>query len=66
MISLLAWPQALPLALLAYIGGLLVAGLLRTELPLASRLAFVAAAATMHLGYGIGTWQAILSGAWRR
>ena len=51
---------------LAYVTGLLVAGLLRTELPLASRLAFVAAAATMHLGYGIGTWQAILSGRWRR
>jgi succinoglycan biosynthesis protein ExoA len=66
LISLLAWPPALPLVLLAYLGGLLVAGLLRTELPLASRLAFVAAAATMHLGYGIGTWQAILAGAWRR
>ena len=66
LISLLAWPPAVPLVLLAYLGGLLVAGLLRTELPLAPRLAFVAAAATMHVGYGIGTWQAILSGAWRR
>jgi hypothetical protein len=66
VISLLAWAPAFPLLLLAYLGGLLVAGLLRTELPLASRLAFVAAAATMHLGYGIGTWQAILSGRWRR
>jgi succinoglycan biosynthesis protein ExoA len=66
LISLLAWPPALLLALLAYLGGLLVAGSLRTELPPASRFAFVAAAATMHLGYGIGTWQAILSGAWRR
>jgi succinoglycan biosynthesis protein ExoA len=63
--SLVAWAPALPLLLVVYVGGLLVAGLLRTELPPASRLAFLAAAATMHLGYGVGTWQAILSGRWR-
>jgi glycosyltransferase involved in cell wall biosynthesis len=64
--SLAAWPPALPLLFLVYLGSLLVAGFLRPELSVPSRLAFVAAAATMHLGYGIGTWQAILSGTWRR
>jgi len=64
--SLLFWAPALPLLLALYLGGLLLAGLSRAELSLPSRLAFVAAAATMHIGYGVGTWGALLTGRWRR
>ena len=66
LISVVGWAPALPLLLLLYAGSLLLVGLMHTRLTLPSRLAFVGAVASMHLGYGIGTWQAILGGRWRR
>jgi succinoglycan biosynthesis protein ExoA len=66
VVSVVSWPPALPIGVIAYLAVLAVAGLRTTSIPFASRLAFVAAAATMHLGYGIGSWQAILTGRWRR
>ncbi len=56
----------LPLVLALYAVVLLATGLLTTKVPIASRLAFPLAVATMHLGYGLGTWHAILTGRWRR
>lgn len=66
LVSLLAWPPALPLLLLLYLGALLISALLARRTPLAGRLLFPLAVATMHLGYGIGSWQAMLAGRWRR
>lgn len=65
-LSALAWAPTLPILLVAYVAGLLVVGLTSGGLPLRSRLAMAAALASMHWGYGLGTWQAILSGKWRR
>lgn len=65
VISLLIWVWSLPLLVLVYFGALLVVGLLMTRAPLASRLTFPLAVATMHLGYGFGSWHALLTGRWR-
>jgi cellulose synthase/poly-beta-1,6-N-acetylglucosamine synthase-like glycosyltransferase len=66
VVSIAAWPPAFPGIALLYLGVLLVAGVSRSEVPVVSRLLFPVAVAAMHLGYGIGSWQAILSGRWRR
>jgi succinoglycan biosynthesis protein ExoA len=65
-VSLVVWPPALPLLLGAYGAVLLLIGLATTRLPLHTRLLFPLAVAAMHLGYGIGSWQALLQGRWRR
>ena len=65
-VSLVAWPPALPLLIALYLAALALVGLATVKLPLQSRLLFPLAAAAMHLGYGIGTWQALLQGRWRR
>lgn len=59
------WRPVLPILLAAYLGGLLVVGLLTTRVAPRSRLLFPLAVATMHLGYGIGTWHAVIDGRWR-
>ena len=64
-VSLVAWPPALPLLIALYLGVLALVGLVTIRLPLRSRLLFPLAVAAMHLGYGIGTWQALLQGRWR-
>ncbi len=66
IVSITIWPLAFPTLLVAYVGVLLSTGLSRTEVPLVSRLLFPLAVAAMHFGYGAGSWQAILSGMWRR
>lgn len=63
--SVVVWPPALPVVAALYAGALLLSGLLTTDAPFASRLVFPLAVASMHLGYGLGTWQAILGGRWR-
>ena len=65
-VSLVAWPPALPLLIALYLAVLALVGLAMVKLPLQSRLLFPLAAAAMHLGYGIGTWQALLQGRWRK
>lgn len=52
--SLAAWPPALPLLLGVYAATALGIGLTRSGVPVASRLAFPLATATMHVAYGIG------------
>jgi GT2 family glycosyltransferase len=64
-VSLFAWPPALPLLIALYPGILALVGIVTIRLPLRSRLLFPLAVAAMHLGYGIGTWQALLQGRWR-
>jgi glycosyltransferase involved in cell wall biosynthesis len=64
-LSLLAWPPALPVLLVLYLAVLALVGLATVKVGVASRLLFPPAVATMHLGYGIGTWHAILQGRWR-
>jgi succinoglycan biosynthesis protein ExoA len=66
LVSVVRWAPAFPLVVVAYLAILLIAGLTRSGLSAPSRFAFPAAVATMHLGYGLGTWQAILTGRWRR
>lgn len=66
LVSIVAWPPAVALLVFGYASLLGVVGLLATNLPVVSRLAFPAAVATMHLGYGLGTWTAVLTGRWRR
>ena len=65
IVSVVAWLPALPLLAVAYAVGLLLVGLAAVTIPVRSRLAMAAALAMMHLGYGLGTWQAILTGRWR-
>jgi succinoglycan biosynthesis protein ExoA len=65
-LSLVAWPPALPLVVVLYLAALALVGLTTARLSLASRLLFPLAVATMHLGYGIGSWHAVLQGRWRR
>jgi hypothetical protein len=48
------WLLALPLLLGLYVATALGVGLTRSGVPLASRLAFPLATATMHLAFGIG------------
>lgn len=64
--SIVWWAPTLPLLVVAYAGVLLIVGLTRSRLAVPSRVAFAAAVATMHFGYGLGSWQAILTGRWRR
>jgi succinoglycan biosynthesis protein ExoA len=64
--SVFAWPAALLVLLVLYLATLLAVGLFATTQPLRSRLLFPLAVAAMHLGYGLGSWQAILGGRWRR
>lgn len=66
VLSLARGIPLLPLLLGVYALALLATGVLTTSVPLASRLVFALAAATMHLGYGIGSWHALLTGRWRR
>ena len=66
VVSLVAWRPALPLLGLTYAGALGLVGLATRRLTLPSRIAMAAALAAMHWGYGIGSWQAILGGRWRR
>jgi glycosyltransferase involved in cell wall biosynthesis len=66
VVSLLEWPPAFPVVVVVYLATLGVIGLLTAKAPLPSRLVFPFAVATMHLGYGLGSWQAILQGRWRR
>ena len=63
--SILVWPPALPALVVMYLIALAVVGLLTARAPLASRFVFPLAVATMHLGYGIGSWQAIIQGRWK-
>jgi cellulose synthase/poly-beta-1,6-N-acetylglucosamine synthase-like glycosyltransferase len=65
VISVMLWPPALPLAVVLYLVALAIIGLLTARAPLPSRFVFPLAVATMHLGYGIGSWQAILQGRWK-
>jgi heme A synthase len=65
-ISILRWPPALPLIVVLYFLILAAVGLLTAPGPLTSRLLFPLAVATMHVGYGLGSWQAILQRRWRR
>jgi hypothetical protein len=65
-LSLVAWPPTLPLVVVLYLAALALVGLTTARLSLASRLLFPLAVATMHLGYGIGSWHAVLQGRWRR
>lgn len=64
-VSATLWRPALPLLLVAYGGGLALAGL-SARLPLGSRIVVPLALASMHLGYGLGFWEAVLRGEWRR
>jgi glycosyltransferase involved in cell wall biosynthesis len=59
LISLLVWRPALPLFTATYAAAGLVAAFRVRDLPLRSRLVFPAAAATMHVGYGVGSWHAL-------
>jgi cellulose synthase/poly-beta-1,6-N-acetylglucosamine synthase-like glycosyltransferase len=61
-----AWPFALPLLVLLYLALLVAVAFLASEERVAPRLMFPLAVATMHLGYGIGSWHALLTGRWRR
>ena len=65
VVSLLRWRPAVLVLTAAYVGGLAAVGL-TTRLPLPSRLAMIAALASMHWGYGLGSWAAILTSKWRR
>jgi glycosyltransferase involved in cell wall biosynthesis len=65
-VSVFAWPPAVFALIAAYLAVLLVVGLMTTGAPLSTRLLFPFAVASMHLGYGLGSWQAILQGRWRR
>lgn len=64
--SVVTWPPALPLVLGSYVAVLVVVGLAMIRLPMQTRLLFPLAVAAMHLGYGIGSWHAVLQGRWRR
>jgi succinoglycan biosynthesis protein ExoA len=65
LISIVLWPPALPIVVVLYLVVLGIVGLLTARAPLPSRFVFPFAVATMHLGYGLGSWQAILQGRWR-
>ena len=64
--SVLAWRPAFPLVAGGYAAALFGAGLLARGKRLPVRLLMPAALAAMHLGYGIGSWVAILGGLWQR
>jgi glycosyltransferase involved in cell wall biosynthesis len=64
--SVLVWPPMLPVIAAFYLAVLLVVGVVTIRGSLTSRLAFPLAIATMHLGYGLGTWHALLDGRRRR
>jgi len=63
--SLVVWPLALPVLLGLYLAVLALVGLATVKYALPTRLLFPLAVATMHLGYGVGTWHAVLQGRWR-
>ena len=65
-LSGLAWRPAFPLVAGGYAAALFGAGLLARGKRLPVRLLMPAALAAMHLGYGIGSWVAILDGLWQR
>ncbi len=64
--SVVAWRPAFALAAGGYAAGLFGAAFLARGRSLPIRLLMPAALAAMHLGYGIGSWVAILGGRWRR
>jgi succinoglycan biosynthesis protein ExoA len=66
VVSLVVWPPTLPGLILAYLAGLTIVAISTLRAVWAVRLTFPLAVATMHLGYGIGSLQAILAGRWRR
>ena len=66
VVSILFWWPFLPVVVALYLGALSLVGLTSADVPLGSKLLFPLAAATMHFGYGLGTWQAVLAGRWRR
>jgi glycosyltransferase involved in cell wall biosynthesis len=66
VVSVVAWPPAFPLLALLYLAVLTLVGLVTVKGPLPVRLLFPLAVATMHLGYGVGSWRAVLRGRWRR
>ena len=66
-VSLVAWPPALPLLDRCCTSSPWRSWVSpRSSCRWRSRLLFPLAVAAMHLGYGIGTWQALLQGRWRR
>jgi glycosyltransferase involved in cell wall biosynthesis len=65
-VSVLGWRPALPVALGGYGALLATAALMARGRRLTARLLMPLALAAMHLGYGIGSWTAILGGRWRR
>jgi hypothetical protein len=66
VVSLVAWRPALPIAAIGYALALVVASARASGRTAAQRTVMPLALATMHLGYGIGSWTAILQGRWRR
>jgi glycosyltransferase involved in cell wall biosynthesis len=66
VVSLVGWPPALPLVVALYLVALGLVGFVTVRGAWRTRLLFPFAVVAMHLGYGIGTWQAILRGRWRR
>jgi GT2 family glycosyltransferase len=64
--SVLSWPPMFLVVVGLYLAVLLVVGVVSIRGSLAARLAFPLAISTMHLGYGLGTWHALLDGRWRR
>jgi succinoglycan biosynthesis protein ExoA len=66
VVSVLAWPPALLGLVLLYVAILALVGLATVRAAWPVRLVFPLAVATMHLGYGVGSWGAILQGRWRR
>lgn len=66
IVSIVAWSPALPVLVVLYFAVLAVAGLATVQAGWQARLLFPFAVATMHLGYGLGSWRAVLQGRWRR
>jgi hypothetical protein len=62
---MVVWAPALPAFVLLYLAVLAIVGLATVRAAWPVRLVFPLAVTTMHLGYGIGSWVAILQGRWR-
>ena len=65
LVSVFLWRPALPLVVIVYFVVLTLVGLATAHVPLPARFLFPFAVAAMHLGYGVGSWQAILQGRWK-
>jgi len=66
VVSVLAWRPALPGLARTYAAGLGIVAASTRGLTWPARAAMAGALAAMHWGYGIGSWQAIIGGRWRR